>query len=76
MLLDDPGHIKFNFILNFSPSQGTGEHVWRTDDIISLIEEQGDSIALVWLPGIIEVNKLLKSCDSHCNLNVKTVDKF
>jgi hypothetical protein len=42
-----------------------GEHTWRTEDIISLIEEQGDSIALVWLPGIVKVNKLLRSCDSH-----------
>ncbi len=28
-----------------------GEHFWRTDDVVKLIEEQGDSIALVWLPG-------------------------
>ena len=28
-----------------------GEHVWRTEDVVKLIEEQGDDIALVWLPG-------------------------
>ncbi len=28
-----------------------GEHFWRTEDVVKLIEEQGDSVALVWLPG-------------------------
>ncbi len=28
-----------------------GEHFWRTEDVVQLIEEQGDSVALVWLPG-------------------------
>ena len=46
-------------------SHNQSEHVWRTEDIISLIEEQGDSIALIWLPGIVKVNELLRSCDSH-----------
>ncbi|XP_064394416.1 kynureninase-like isoform X2 [Halichondria panicea] len=29
-----------------------GEHFWRTEDVVQLIEEQGDSVALVWLPGV------------------------
>ncbi len=28
-----------------------GEHFWRTEDVVQLIEEQGDSVSLVWLPG-------------------------
>ena len=28
-----------------------GEHVWQTEDVVKAIEENGESIALVWLSG-------------------------
>ncbi|XP_019851114.1 PREDICTED: uncharacterized protein LOC100642011 [Amphimedon queenslandica] len=29
-----------------------GESIWRNEDILNVIEEHGESIALIWLPGI------------------------
>ena len=29
-----------------------GELIWRNEDVISIIEEHGDSIALIWLAGV------------------------
>lgn len=37
-------------IVTVTPREG--ETVWRTEDIVRTIEEQGDSIALVWLAGV------------------------
>ena len=39
-------------VIQYFPFPFQGEHIWRTEDIINIIEEQGDSIALVWLPGM------------------------
>ena len=40
-------------IVTVTPREG--ETVWRTEDIVRTIEDQGDSIALVWLSGLGEL---------------------
>lgn len=37
-------------MLMVSPREG--EYIWRTEDILKVIEEEGDTIALIWLPGV------------------------